>query len=310
MAARMPHRNTLHVVPHPGGRSLKYFFRELFSAINKDDITGRSAQLAYYFFFAIFPGFIFLTSLADMLSSGGDGVRTMVLRHLATAVPPQAYGVLQEAFARTEHNLGGLAFGVILSLWSATVGMSAACDTLNGVQEVQESRPWWKVQVIAFVLTIITTVLVLCAIGVFFVGDSVMQLTGSVNYSGPLHVLIDVTQWTVAVVLVALVFGITYYVAPDVEERQWHWITPGATMGILLWVAASIGLRFYVNHFSSYSSTYGSIGAVMVLLLWFYVAGFALLTGAEVNAVIEDIAAQKGDPKALEKGERAPGQAA
>lgn len=296
----------LHLITHPGGRSLRYFLKEMFSSMMDDDITGHSAQLAYYFFFAIFPGFIFLSSLADLVSAGGDGVRTIVLRHLSAAVPPQAFGVLQEAFNKTGHTAGGLTFGVVLSLWSATVGMSAACDTLNAVHDVRETRPWWKVQLTALTLTLIITLLVLCTIGAFFAGDSVMHLTSS----GPVHALIEIAQWAVAIALVALIFGITYYLAPDVKDRAWHWITPGAAIGILVWVAASIGLGLYVNHFSSYSSTYGSIGAVMVLLLWFYVAGFALLTGGEVNAVIEDIAARKGDPDAAKKGEHAPGQAA
>lgn len=309
MAEPNHHSSRMHLVPRPGGRSLKYFFKELFSSISDDDISERSAQLAYYFFFAIFPGFIFLTSLADMISTGGDGMRAVVMRHLATVVPPQAYSVLQEAFSRTGHNTGGLTFGVVLSLWSATVGMSAACDTLNAVHDVKEGRPWWKVQLTAFALTLITTVLVLCTIGAMFAGDAVMQMSGN-SVSGPVHVLIVIGQWVVALALVALIFGITYYLAPDVQDREWHWVTAGAVIGIVVWVAASLGLGYYVKHFSTYSSTYGSIGAVMVLLLWFYVAGFALLLGGEVNAVIEDIAGKRGDPNAVEKGERAPEQAA
>jgi membrane protein len=304
------HRGRFHLLPHPGGQSLRYFLKEMFSSFMDDDITGRAAQLAFYFFFAIFPGFIFLSSLADIVSAGGDGVRSIVLRHLSTAVPPQANGLLQDAFDRTGHHAGGLTFGVIVALWSATFGMSAVCDTLNGVQDVNESRPWWKVQLTAFALTMITTVLVLCAIGALFAGDDVIQTAGPRFASGPLWLAVKVVQWLIVLVLMALIFGITYYLGPDVEHREWHWITPGASIGILLWVAASLGLRYYVNHFGSYSSTYGSIGAVMILLLWFYVAGFALLTGGEVNAVLEDLAAQKGDPEALGKGERAPGRAA
>ena len=296
----------LHLVPHPGGGSLRGFLKEMFSSMMDDDITGRSAQLAYYFFFAIFPGFIFLSSLADVVSTGGEGVRTIVLRHLGSTLPPQAFGILQEAFNKTGHTAGGLTFGVVLSLWSATVGMSAACDTLNAVHDVRESRPWWKVQLTALGLTLIITLLVLCTVATFFAGDSVSKLTSS----GAVHALIGVAQWAVAICLAALIFGLTYYLAPDVKDRAWHWITPGAAMGILVWIAASIGLAFYVKHFSSYSSSYGSIGAVMVLLLWFYIAGFALLTGGEVNAVIEDIAARRGDPEATRKGDHAPGQAA
>lgn len=296
----------VQVISGPRSRPVKYFFRELFSSISDDDITGRSAELAYYFFFAIFPGFIFLSSLADLVSGGGDGVRTVVLQHLAGIVPPQAYAVLQQTFAASGQHAGGLTFGIVLTLWTATAGMSGACDTLNAVHDVKESRPWWKVQLTALTLTIITTILLLCTIGVLFAGDLVIGHA----VGGVLWVLVKIVQWAIAVVLVALIFGITYYLAPDIKDREWHWITPGAGLGIVIWAAASFGLRLYLHYNDSYSSRYGSIGAVMILLVWFYIAGFALLTGGEVNAVMEDIAAHQGDPNAVEKGERAPDQAA
>lgn len=297
------------MISGPVNRPVRHFFKELFKSLSDDDIIGRSAELAYYFFFAIFPGFIFVSSLADVFSGGHDGVRTIVMQHLAAIVPSQAYGVLQQAFAASGQHAGGLTFGIVLTLWSATAGMSGVCDTLNAVHDVKESRPWWKVQLTALLLTIITTILVLCTIGVLFAGDSIIGLIGH-GIPGPVWILVKIGQWTIAVALVALIFGITYYLSPDIKDRQWHWITPGTLLGIFLWAAAGFGLRLYLHYNDSYSSQYGSIGAVMILLVWFYIAGFALLTGGEVNAVIEDIAAHRGDPNAVEKGERAPDQAA
>jgi membrane protein len=110
----------------------------------------------------------------------------------------------------------------------------------------------------------------------------------------------------VAFLLVAVIFALVYFLAPDVKERKWHWITPGATIGIVLWIAANIGLRVYLHFSHSLSVTYGSLGAVIVLLTWFYIGGFALLMGAEINAVNENRAAQEGDPEAKAKGEKAP----
>lgn len=299
----------LQVRSGPVHQPVKHFFKELFSSIADDDIIGRSAELAYYFFFAIFPGFIFLSSLADIFSGQQGGVRTTVMQHLASILPPQADTVLQQAFAASGQHAGGLTFGILLTLWTATAGMSGACDTLNAVHDVKESRPWWRVQLTALILTVITTILILGSIGVLFAGDSILRAIGH-GIPGPVWALVKIGQWAVAVVLVAMIFGITYYLAPDIKDREWHWITPGTVLGIFLWAVASFGLRLYVHYNDSYSSSYGSIGAVMILLLWFYIAGFALLTGGEVNAVMEDIAAHRGDPKAVEKGERAPDQAA
>ncbi|HEV2277802.1 MAG TPA: YihY/virulence factor BrkB family protein [Acidobacteriaceae bacterium] len=309
MASQTRHSAPSHPTSGSARRPVRQFLKELFSSISADDITGRSAELAYYFFFAIFPGFIFLSSLADIFSGGHDGVRAIVMQHLASVVPPQAYKVLQQAFTESGQHVGGLTLGIVLTLWAATAGMSGACDTLNAVHDVKESRPWWKVQLTAFALTIITTILILCTIGELFAGDSVIRLIGH-GPSGLVWVLVKIVQWTIAVALIALVFGVTYYLAPDVEDREWHWITPGAALGIILWAVASFGLRLYLHYNDSYSLKYGSIGAVMILLVWFYIAGFALLIGGEVNAVMEDIAAKRGDPNAVQKGEHAPEQAA
>jgi len=119
----------------------------------------------------------------------------------------------------------------------------------------------------------------------------------------------NVAQWPVA--LVFLVFGIAllYYAAPAVEHRKWYWVTPGSFVATIGWIAMSLGLRFYVSHFSNYSTTYGSIAGVILLLLWLYLTGLVLLLGGEVNAEIEHAAAARGAPTAKAKGETAPGVA-
>lgn len=298
--------SAIHAATHPGGGSMWYFLRETFHSISDDDIFGRSAQLAYYFFFSIFPGFIFIVAVAAMVTGGGDGMRSTLMQHLASVVPPQSHGILEQTLSKAGNGAGRLTFGIVTALWSATVGMSAACDTLNAVHDIKEGRPYWKVQLTAIMLTLATAVLVLFAVGVLFVGDTMLRVASDGSLPGFVWVLIKIVQWVVAFALVALIFGIIYYWAPDMKDREWHWITPGAAVGIILWVLATVGLRLYLHYFNSYSVTLGSIGAVMILLLWFYIAGFALLTGAEINAVIEDIAAQRGDPQATAKGQKNP----
>jgi membrane protein len=117
---------------------------------------------------------------------------------------------------------------------------------------------------------------------------------------------IKILQWPVAIALVLLGFALVYFFAPDVKEQKWHWITPGAISGVALWLAVSFVLKIYLHFFDRYSATYGSLGAVIVLLLWFYVSGASLLFGAEINSVIEDAAAAEGEPEAKQKGEKAP----
>lgn len=287
----------------PGGSSMLGFFRELFHSIDGDDIFGRSARLAYYFFFALFPGFIFLSALIGTLS--GSALRENLMVHLPRLVPPQVFDLLQKTFSETSHGADKLTFGVIAALWSATVGMAAACDTLNAVHDVQESRPYWKVRLVALVLTVVTALFLFCAVLAFFTGDAMIRFSGY-GLQWTVMAVIKAAEWIAAFVLLAINFALIYYFAPDIKKREWHWITPGAALGILLWIAATVGLRIYLRFFGSFSMTYGSLGAVIMLLTWFYIGGFAMLTGAEVNAVIEDHAAQQGNPKATPKGQKAP----
>lgn len=291
---------------HASKRSWKQFGLELYQSISSDDIFGRSAQLAYYFFFALFPGLIFFSALLALFSSPGTNLQQHLIQFAGGAVPPQAYSLVINTFTQTTHGGGKLTFGALAALWSATVGMAAACDTLNAVHDVKESRPYWKVRAVALGLTIVTIVLLLCATGVLVAGDAMIRLSGTGLMHGVIYWLIKVGQWVVAFSLVALVFAITYFFAPDVKERKWHWITPGAVLGILLWICATVGLRIYLHFSHSFSNMYGSLGAVIILLTWFYIGGFAMLTGAEVNAAVENKAAHEGDPEATAKGEKAP----
>jgi membrane protein len=115
-----------------------------------------------------------------------------------------------------------------------------------------------------------------------------------------------ILQWPIAFAFLALVFSLTYYHCPDVDQRHWQWLTPGSIVGMLTWLIASAALRIYLHYYNSYTATYGSLGGVMILLLWFYVTGMMLLLGAEVNAEIENAAAKRGLPDAKQKGQKAP----
>ncbi len=276
-----------------------------------DDLTGRSAELAYFFFLAIFPAFLFLTAVLGMLSGPGSALRDSLMHYLPQIVPAQAWNILEQAFTQTSKvtGRGKLGFGVIAALWSATAGISGACDALNAVYDIKESRPYWKVQGTALALTLMAGLLVVIALVVLFSGDAILRLSLHSTLHWPILVLAKTVQWCVVAACVTLSFAVTYFWAPDVKERKWHWITPGAAFGITLWILSTIALRIYLHFNDTYSATYGAIGAVIILLLWFYLTGFSLLLGAEVNATIEDAAAKQGAPDATPKGQKSPGPA-
>jgi membrane protein len=289
----------------PHGRGLKDLGLELYGSIKDDDVVGRSAQLAYYFFFSIFPGFIFLSSLPGLLGPR-SALRENLMVHLSSFLPPEAFGILQQTFNGGSHNAGKITFGALIALWSATAGMAAACSALNAVYDIAESRSYWTLQLIAFSMTLAAAILLIFAFVALFWGDAAIRLLSVSDLAWPLFLLIKMAQWSVAFVCLALVFALTYFWAPDRKQSKWHWITPGAALATVLWLIATIALRLYFHFFTSYSVAYGTVGAVMILLTWFYVAGFALLVGGEVNAVIENAAAQQGDIDATAKGKKSP----
>lgn len=294
---------------HAGMRSISepdhqfYFVRKLMHSISAHELFGRSAQLAYYFFFSIFPGLIFVSALMGILSGPGSPLHKTLMEHLPQALPPKALHLVQHTFQQTGHQSGEITFGVLAALWSATAGMTAVCRTLNAVHEVKESRPFWKVRLTALLLTIASSLLLLFAIAVLFWGYTMLRLSAGEG-SSLLAVLIKIAQWAAAIVVVMVIFALVYFFAADIKDRKWHWITPGASLGVGLWILATIGFRFYLRYFHSFSATYGSLGAVIVLLTWFYIGGFALLIGAEINTIKENKAAQQGNPEAVPKGEK------
>lgn len=292
-----------------GGLSVKELSKRVWKSANGDDIFGRSAELAYYFFLALFPALIFLTALFGLLAGSSSQLTASLLNYIATALPASAYDLIRQTIEHTTAASGGgkLSFGLLAALWSATSGMTALEDTLNAVYNVRESRPIWKTYGLAILLTTICSFLVIVALLVILYGNTAANFVADHLGLGPLAVWSwKILQWLIALVFLALVFSLTYYYCPDVDQRHWEWLTPGAVVGMLTWIVASAALRIYLHYYNSYTATYGSLGAVMILLLWFYVTGMMLLLGAEVNAEIENAAAKRGLPDAKYKGQKTP----
>ena len=273
-----------------GGLSHRELAMRVWRALNDDDIFNRSAQLAYYFFLALFPALICLTAVMGLAAGSGSRLHDTLVEYLATIMPHAVFELVSRTMEHTIQTSSGgkVSFGLIGALWSATAGMRALEETLNSVYSVKESRPLWKVYGIAMAATIVCGLLVIVALVVILCGDTVVNWVAGWAALGPFATLSwKILQLVIAFVFVAVVFSFTYYFCPDIKRPRWRWITPGALVGISTWATASVALRLYLHFSHSYTATYGSLGAVMVLLLWFYVTGMMLLLGAEVNAVID-----------------------
>ena len=272
--------------------------RRTWKATANDRIFGHAAELGFYFLFAMFPTLFTASSILGLIARSATKIYDRLLDYLAIVIPAQAFGIVQHTFNETtaHSSSGKLTFGLIAAIWSASVGVSALQDTLDVVYNIEDSRSYLKARMQAIGLTIALIAIVSCCLASMFGGDFFAALARHQIHEGFLRttaiVSARVVGWTVATALLALAFAVIYYRAPDLKTRCWHWLTPGGALGIVGWLLASLGLRIYLNFYNSFSRTYGSLGAVIILMTWFYITGLMLLVGAEINGQIEAAAAQ------------------
>jgi membrane protein len=286
-------------VPLGWGEIIERTFQQAF----KDNVFGWAAELAYYFFLALFPALLFLVALASFFPV--HDLMDQIVGALGRFAPGDVLNLVREQILQiSKNNNGGLlTLGFIGTIWSASSGMSSVIGVLNRAYHVEESRSWVRVRLIAIGLTISLALFVLVSFALVVVGpelaDKVADLVG---LGSVFRWTWKILQWPVVLALIVTGFGLVYYFAPDVEQ-EWKWITPGSVFATIAWLLASLGFRWYVSAFANYQKTYGAIGAAIVALLWFYVSGLAMLLGAEMNAIIEHSSPEGKDP-----GEKVPGE--
>jgi membrane protein len=285
-------------VPISWAEILRRTFTEAFS---KDNCLGMAAQLAYYFLFALFPTLLVMIAFADIFAAD---VMQMI-SGLGGFIPNEGLTIVTEQLGRlTEGEEGGLlTIGMLTALWSSSAAMTAIIDTLNAAYDIEEGRPWWKVRITAMVLTIGLSVFIVVAFALVVAGPTVAERLADRFFLGAAFEWTwKILQWPLVFAMVSGGLAVVYYFAPDAEQ-DWVWLTPGSIFATVLWLLASLGFKYYIATFGGGYASYGLIGGVMVLMLWFYISGLVILIGAEMNAVIEHASAYgKAD------GEKFPGQ--
>jgi membrane protein len=289
-----------------GGLTPIQLGKRVYHEVDHDEVFTRSAALSYYFFSALIPMVLFLMSILGIFASHSEQVRASLINYFARVMPGSAFDLVQKTLKEvTTHSSGlKLIFGLAFGLWAGSGGMSSIMDALNRCYHIKESRPYWKQKLIALALTAAIAVLTICALGIVLYGGTIAQFVGShVGLSAPIVMAWRIVQWPLALFFVVLSFALMYFYGPDAEQ-DWQWITPGSLVGVIVWIGASVLFRVYLHFFNSYSKTYGSLGAVIVLLLWLYITGLAILVGGEINSEIEIAAAKRGHPEAKDAGEK------
>jgi membrane protein len=267
--------------------SIKNFSINLSHKIVKDDIFTSAAALAFYLLLSIFPGLIFLLSLIPFLSI--DGLDHSIMNFIAQTLPGEASkmlaAVVNDVTSREDSRL--VSFGLLMALWAASTRMYEIMQQLNRIAEVQEARPFWKSRSIATILTLTFGILVVGAFSLIVFGSVIQNyIEGFVFYNNLFAFFFQVLRWIFVIFFMLCSLSLIYCYGPN-TKKSFKLFTLGSFAGVGLLILSSLGFRYYVENFANYSRTYGSIGAVIILMFWFYMAGVILLFGSELNEFAE-----------------------
>lgn len=288
-------------IPQSGWKDI--FFRTK-DEVGRDNLSIVAGGVAFFMLLAIFPGIGAMVAIYGLVA---DPVQIQEqIAALSGILPQQAMSILQDQLSRLAEGAGGALglgalFGILLALWSAAKGMKALITGLNIVYDETDERGFIKLNAIALGLTLAAILFAIVAIGFIVVFPAVL---GFLGLSEVARVLTGVLRWPLLAIFGMIALALLYRYAPDRDEPQFRWVSWGAAAAIVLWLAASLLFSFYVKNFGSYNETYGSIGAVIILLMWFYITAFTVLLGAELNAEMEHQTAHdttRGRPLAMGK---------
>jgi membrane protein len=289
---------------HLGGLSPRELSVRVWNEIDKDDVLGRAAQLSYYFLLALFPLLIFISSLLGLLFAGNAELYHDLIEYLRRAMPASAYQLVRSTVDEiTIASSGGkVSVGLLLTLWTASSGMDAIIIGLNIAYSVTEHRPWWRRRFVALNLTVLfATIAGMAAVIALFGGRIGAFVAVKYGYGDMFGRFWFALQYGFPPVFVFVMLTLIYRFAPNIRAHGWQALMPGALVGVAVWQTATALFRLYLSYFDSYSKTYGSLGTVIVLMLWLYLSSIAILVGAEVNSEIRKAAAQAGAATAKPK---------
>jgi membrane protein len=274
------------------GVPTRKFLRDLYQETNDDDVYNGAAALGFYLTLAIFPAIIAMMNVIPYLPI--DRVDEAIMDLLGQALPHEASvlvaGVVDQVLSQQRGGL--LSFSLLATLWAASTGMYAIMQHLNITYDVKEGRSFIRARATALVLSLLFGVLVLGAFSLIVLGGIVQDWIGNrFGFTNALFTFFATFRWVVIVLALLLGFAMIYHYAPNVEQR-FKLITPGSVFGVVMLIITSLVFSFYTRNFADYDATYGSIGAVIILMLWLYIAGLVILTGSEINALLEHYSAE------------------
>jgi membrane protein len=267
------------------GGVLKRTFREF----REDNVTDWAAALTYYGVLSIFPALIALASIVGLI---GESATEPLLKNLGSFAPGPAHEILENTLNGLTQSRGGASLlfiiGLAGALWSASSYIGAFIRASNSIWDVEEGRPIWKTLPLRLIITVVMLILLTAtALAVAVTGPLADKVGKLLGIGGTAVTAWEIAKWPVLILLVSLMFSILYYSAPNVKQPSFRWVTPGGVVAVVAWIAVSALFGIYAANFGSYNKTYGSLGAVIIFLVWLWLTNIAILFGAELNAEAE-----------------------
>lgn len=286
-----------------GGLSFLELLKITWKEVSDDNAWDSAAALGYYFLFALFPMLLFLLSILFAFSS--TALMDRLLATIGHTMPWDAYRLLANEVRHVLEQSAGtlITLGMLGTLWAASSGVVSIMDGLNRAYEVRETRSFMKRHLMALGLTVALAMLAIVGAGCLVASDKIAKVLFQwmpLPWVKGLGISLGIV---VGLAGMFLGLELMFYFGPNVENPKWYWATPGSLAAVLIWIIVSFGFSEYLRFGTSYSVTYGGLGAVMVLMLWLYILGLAIVIGGEMNSEIAKAARARGNPDAPLVGE-------
>lgn len=266
--------------------TMEGFWKELIVRIQKVDVMGLASQLAFFFLLSLFPLLIFIMTLLPFLNIDEAQIYLFLRDYAPESVAMLIESTLSEILQN--RNGGLLSAGIIGTIWSASKGMNALTKALNRSYFKEETRSMVIVRGMSVVFTVLMITVVVVALILPVFGEQIGRVLFSyIGLENGFAIFWSRLRWLMPPILIFIVFSIIYWLVPNVKMR-WKSTVPGSAFATVGWIVTSIGFSFYVNSFGGYSNTYGSIGAIIVLMMWLYFSAIILMLGGQINAVVRE----------------------
>ena len=273
------------------GRGWFAVLKRTVSEFREDNLTDWAAALTYYTVLSVFPALLALAAILGLLGQNPQTTNAL-LKVIGDIGPSSAVDTFRAPIQSliTHKREAGilLVVGLATALWSASAYVGAFIRASNAIYERDEGRPFWKLRPMQLAVTLVMVLLVaLVGIAIVVTGPLAKAIAGPIGLGNAAVTAWSIAKWPVLLAVVMLMLAILYYWAPNVRPPKFRWITPGSVLAVIVWITASAGFAVYVANFGSYDKTYGSLGAVVIALIWLWISNIAVLLGQELNAELE-----------------------